>query len=75
MLIRRPTLWSLTSVESKEALVAQHLLCTVEAALVHQLPHEGARGALVLHAGLHQVDGIHSCGAGGYKAKTFITIF
>lgn len=55
----------ITSVESEEALVAEHLLCTVEAVLVHQFPHEGAGGALVLHARLHQVDGVDSRGTSG----------
>jgi len=54
-----------TPVEAGEALVAQHLLGAVEAVLVHELAHEGARGTLVLHAGLHQVDGVHSRGARG----------
>lgn len=54
-----------TSVEPEEALVAENLLCAVEAVLVHQLSYEGARGALVLHARLHQVDGVDGCGPGG----------
>lgn len=58
-------LFRVTSVESKEALVAEHFLCTVEAVLVHQFSHEGAGGALVLHARLHQVDGVDSRGTGG----------
>lgn len=49
-----------TSVEAKEAFVAQHLLGTVKAVLVHELSYEGAGGALVLHTGLHQVNGVHS---------------
>lgn len=57
----------ITSVESEEALVAEHLLCAVEAVLVHQLSNKGARGALVLHARLHQVDGVDSCSPGGWK--------
>lgn len=52
-----------TSVEAEEALIAKHLLCTVKAVLVHQLPHEGARGPLVLHTSLHQVDGVHGRGS------------
>lgn len=59
-----------TSVESEEALVAEHLLCTVEAVLVHQLSNKGARGALVLHARLHQVDGVDSCSPGGWKTHS-----
>lgn len=54
-----------TSVEPEEALVAENLLGAVEAVLVHQLPYEGARGALVLHARLHQVDGVDGGGPGG----------
>lgn len=62
-----------TSVESKEAFVTQHLLRTVEAVLVHQLSYKGACGALVLHARLHQVDGVHSRGTSGYKTHIFFT--
>lgn len=49
-----------TSVKAKEPLVAQDLLGTVKAVLVHQLSYEGPGGALVLHTGFHQVDGVHS---------------
>lgn len=42
-----------TSVEAEEALIAKHLLCTVEAVLIHQLSHEGSCGSLVLHTSLH----------------------
>lgn len=55
----------LTSVEAEEALVAEDLLGAVEAVLVHQLPDQGAGGALVLHAGLDQVDGVDGSGPGG----------
>lgn len=58
-----------TSVESKDALVTQHLLRAVEAVLVHQLSHKGACGALVLHARLHQVDGVDSRSARGCKTQ------
>lgn len=61
---------AVTSVESKEALVTQHLLGTIEAVLVHQFSYKGTGGALVLHTCLHQVDGIHSCGTGGYDINT-----
>lgn len=54
-----------TSIEAEEALVAKHLLSTVEAVLIHQLSHKGSSGPLVLHAGLHQVDGVHSRGSRG----------
>lgn len=50
-----------TSIEAEEALVAKHLLSTIEAVLIHQLSDKGSSGPLVLHAGLHQVDGVHSC--------------
>lgn len=52
----------LTSVEAEKALVAYDLLETVNAVLVHQLFHEGTWRTLVLHAGLHQVDGVHGSG-------------
>lgn len=48
----------LTSIEAEEALIAKHLLGTVKAVLVHQFSDEGSGGPLVLHAGLHQVDGV-----------------
>lgn len=60
-----------TSVESKEALVTEHLLCAVKAVLVHQLSNKGSCGALVLHARLHQVDGVDSRSAGGWKTQAF----
>lgn len=41
-----------TSVEAEEALVAKHLLCTVEAVLIHQLSHKGSSRSLVLHTSL-----------------------
>lgn len=56
----------ITSVEAKEALVAEDLLGAVEAVLVHQLPDQGAGGALVLHARLDQVDGVDGGGPGGW---------
>lgn len=62
-----------TSVKSEEALVTEDFLCTVEAVLVHEFSHEGTRGALVLHARLHQVDGVHSCGSGRYGEHTVVT--
>lgn len=60
-----------TSVEAEEALVAKHLLGAVEAVLIHQLPDKGSSGPLVLHAGLHQVDGVHSrCSRGCGDTQT-----
>lgn len=56
-----------TSIKAKESLVSQDFLGTVKAVLVHELSYEGASGALVLHAGLDQVYGVHSCGPSGYK--------
>lgn len=61
----------LTSVESKEALVTQHFLKTVEAVFVHQLPNHRARATLVLHPGLHQIYGIYCCGPHSYKQNNF----
>ena len=60
----------LTSVKAEGALVADHLLKAVEAALVHEFSHQRAAAPLVLHACLHQVDGIHGCGTHSYQKKT-----
>lgn len=57
----------LTSVESKEALITQDFLKTVEAVFVHQLPHNRASATLVLHAGLHQIYRIYCSGSHSYK--------
>lgn len=56
-----------TSIKAKESLVSQDFLGAVKAVLVHELSYEGSSGALVLHAGLDQVYGVHSCGPSGYK--------
>lgn len=56
----------LTSVEAEETLVAKHLLGTIEAVLVHQLSDKGPRGPLVLHTGLHQVNGVDCRRSRGY---------
>lgn len=55
-----------TSIEAKEALVAQHLLSTVKAVLVHQLANKGSGGPLILHTSLYQINGVHSCCPRGY---------
>lgn len=55
-----------TSVEAEEALIAEHLLRTVKAVLVHQLPHKGPCGSLVLHTSLHQVDRVDGRRSGCY---------
>lgn len=65
----------LTSVETEEALVAHDLLEAVKAVLVHQLIHEGTWRTLVLHAGLHQVDGVHGGGTHGCHERKFVTIW
>lgn len=59
----------LTSVKSKEAFVAHHLLETVKAVLVHELFHQGAAAPLVLHARLHQINGVHRCGTNSYREQ------
>ena len=46
------------SVETEESLVLDHLPETVEAVPIHHLVHR-RRQTLVLHSGLHKVDGIH----------------
>lgn len=61
----------LTPIESKEALVTQDFLKTVKAVFVHQLPDNRARAPLVLHPGLHQIDGIHRCGPHSYEQNSF----
>lgn len=58
-----PLCAALTSVQPKEAFVAEHLLKAVKAVFIHELSHERARGALVLHSSLYQVDGIHGSGS------------
>lgn len=59
----------LTSVKAKDALIAHHLLEAVEAVLVHELSHQGAAAPLVLHACLHQIDGVHCCSTDSYRER------
>lgn len=64
---------SVTSVETKEALVTQDFLSAVEAVLIHEFSYKGAGGALVLHPRLHQVYRVHRCRARRYtQAKVQI---
>lgn len=60
-------LYILTSVKTEEAFIAHHLLEAVKAILVHELFHQGATAPLVLHACLHQINGVHCCGTNGYR--------
>lgn len=64
----------LTSVEAEETLVAKHLLGAIEAILVHQLSDKGPRGPLVLHTGLHQVNGVDCRRSRGYANRTHAQI-
>lgn len=58
---------ALTSIQSKEAFIAQYFLETIKAVFIHKFSYERAGRSLVLHSSFYQIDRVHRSGSDGYN--------